>query len=629
MLFLKKKKNKINIKDRSELEVEEILHGDEENYFERRLEFPLHPKIFDIGLFVVFLVFILIIVWSLNLDLLKNDFYSARAEKNIAKTIYLPASRGLIFDRFGEKLVENMPFFQAALILDKLPFDYQERMEILAKVRKILNIDKSYLDELISRADFENQKTIIIKEELSREEAIVLDSQDLAGVKVILRNYREYKDGPIFSHILGFIGKEDNWREIGRAGLESFYNDALSGKIGEEKVIESKNISVKKPILGENITITIDAGLQRFIFQRLKTALQQFNSPAAVALAIDPNNGEILSLVSLPSYDNNLFSKGVSQKDFEKFQKNSAQSFFNRAVSGLYPPASTIKPLIALAALQEKIIDPKFKIDDRYGLIKIPNPYNPDKPTIFKDWKTHGLVDIKGAIAASCDVYFYAIGGGLSRDILKATGFESDIAEIKGLGIDKIREYFNNFNLGAKTGVDLPNEETGFLPDPALREKKGGIWRIGDTYNTSIGQGEFLITPLQLATYIMGMANGGIIWQPHFLKDKPPVILKNNLIDKNNLKIVQEGMREVISSPLGTGYMLNALPLKVAGKSGTAELIKGKKFNSIFVAYAPSDKPQIVVLVLIEEAPEGILSATPVVYDILSWYYENRLKNNL
>jgi penicillin-binding protein 2 len=220
---------------------------------------------------------------------------------------------------------------------------------------------------------------------------------------------------------------------------------------------------------------------------------------------------------------------------------------------------------------------------------------------------------MKNAIAQSCNVYFYTIGGGYG--------------DIGGLGIDKIKKYLDNFNLGSFLGIDFPSEGAGLLPDPFLKEKKGEVWRIGDTYNISIGQGEFLATPLQIASYVAAIANGGIVYQPHFLKEKAPVVLKNNLIDKNNLKIVREGMRMAVSSPLGTGYVLNNLPFSAAGKSGTSEVIKNKKINSFFAAYAPYENPEIVILTLVEGAPEGILSATPAAKDILYWYWKNRLQN--
>ncbi len=669
MPLFKKKQNKVNTKNRNEIEVEEIFlenlsAGDKEgetDYLDRRLEYPIYPKIFEVLLAAVFLIFAAVIAGSLSLSLFKNDFYLSRAEKNITQTVYLPASRGLIFDRFGEKLVENVPYFEAVMTLADLPKEYVQRMVVVEKARKILKLDGSYLNNLISWADFEEQKTIIIKEDLSHDEAVALESQSLEGIKAIVRNRRNYKDGPVFSHILGFIGREEEWREVGRSGLENFYDFLLSGLVGEKKILkpepgsgnsafavqEDKNrdsflnqVFVKEAIAGENLTLTIDAGLQRFSFNRLKEALNSYGSPAGAVAALDPRNGEILSLVSLPSYDNNLFSKGISEKEFNKLEENSSHPLFNRVISGLYAPASTIKPLIALAALEEKIIDPLRKINDSDGLIRVPNPYNPDKPTIFNDWKIHGFVDMRKALSESCDVYFYTIGGGYGG--------------IAGLGIDKIIKYIDNFNLGSRLGVDFPQEEAGKLPDPSAKEKKGDIWRVGDTYNISIGQGEFLVTPLQIISYMGAMANGGIVYQPHFFlsefensdtrinadksnnadkrgypRKKEPIILKNNLININNLKVVQEGMRMVVSSPMGTAYLLNSLPFKTAGKSGTAEVIKNEKINAFFAAYAPYEEPEIVLLVLIEGAPEGILSATPVAYDILNWWWENRIKTRI
>lgn len=644
MFFLNKKnKNKINTKDRNEIEVEEIFldkysseQGDGDNYLDRKLEYPLYPKILEAILIAAFLIFILIIGYSAYLTMLKNEYYSGRAEKNISKTIFSKAPRGLIFDRFGEKLVENTPLFDAMVVLNELPRDYKERISVLEKAKLILGLEPEYLNNLISKADFENQKIITIKENILHEEALALESKNLAGIKSITRNYRKYKDGPVFSHIIGYIGREENWREVGRDGIESYYDFWLSGEEGEKKLIKQETtstfeeISVKEAVIGKNLTLTVDAGLQRFSYNTLQYALAELGSDAGMVVALDPRNGEILALVSWPSYDNNLFSRGLNQEEFEKLKNDRYKSLFNRAVSGLYSPASTIKPLIALAALEEKIISPTETIDDSKGFIEVPNPYFPDKPTILKDWKIHGPnVDIKKAIAESCDVYFYTIGGGLSN--------------IKGLGIDKIKKYLDNFNLGSLLGVDLPGEEAGLLPDPALKAKNGDFWRIGDTYNISIGQGEFLTTPLQIAAYIGAIAQDGILYQPHFLKaesrtesdnwlsgarEKSPAILKNNSFAQNNLKIIQAGMRMAVASSLGTAYILGDLPIKVAAKSGTAEVIKGEKINSFLAAYAPYDNPEIVLFIGIEGAPEGILSATPIARDILYWYWENRIANN-
>ena len=323
-----------------------------------------------------------------------------------------------------------------------------------------------------------------------------------------------------------------------------------------------------------------------------------------VGIALNPQNGEVLALISLPGFNSNKITS--------EFLTNPLKPFFNRAISGVYAPGSTIKPLVATAALKEKIIDPLKEILS-VGFIEIPNPYYPDQPSRFLDWKPHGWVNLYSAIARSSNVYFYEIGG----------GFENQ----KGLGIEKLKEYWQKFGLGKKTGIDLLGEESGFLPDPTEKEKRTKTpWRLGDTYNVSIGQGDLLMTPVQLINYIALIANNGKNYRPFINKEKGEQVLIDLSSLLPEIKEVQKGMVDAVEKSYGTAYSLSGLPFSIAAKTGTAQIQANHTINAIFVGYAPVENPQIAVLILIENAKEGSINTLPIAKDVLLWYYNNRIE---
>lgn len=369
------------------------------------------------------------------------------------------------------------------------------------------------------------------------------------------------------------------------------------------------------PVSGLNLKLNMDAGLQKKIYDEIAAESEKLSGRfkkdglMAAAAAIDPRNGGVLAMISLPSYDNNLFAKGISAKDYNSLINNPNSPLLNRAIAGNYPPGSTIKPLIASAALNEKIIT-SSKIINTHGYINIGN-------YIFPDWKNHGSINIIDAIAQSSDVFFYTIGGGYE--------------DIKGLGIDKIKKYANLFNLGEKTGIDLAGESAGLIPDEGWKKAtKKEEWYIGDEYHASIGQGDVLATPLQLANYIATIANGGILYKPQIVdsmidgqgrivEDIAPVMVRKDFIDAKNLKIVQEGMRAAITR--GTGRILNNLAVTSAGKTGTAQFGPNKDLHSWFVVYAPYENPVIAMAILVEGGGEGNELAVPIAKNVLEWYF--------
>ncbi|HON22035.1 MAG TPA: penicillin-binding protein 2 [Candidatus Paceibacterota bacterium] len=633
------KKNKKVKRESDFLEVEEILFNKEAVSKLKEEELShLEVSIGKWGLNSIFLFGIFLLIFALGLvgylNFAKGDEYQQIAQKNALKSIPIIADRGLIFDNHNRVLVYNQEVFDLVFFPAYLPVDKTERERVLKKIE-----EKSEIAAAINKENLEEDnplESIILQSNLSREEAIRWESY-FAGypaVQVIRQNLRQYTSPLAFSHILGYVGRvsaEDiqknplysNFVKIGKAGLESFYEDNLRGQDGEIKVLRNAYMEilgqsvVKEPVAGNNLYLTIDADLQEYSYKTLARQIDNLGKErGGVVIVSDPQSGEILSLVSYPGYDINSLSKGITQKEFETLINSKVTPLFNRTVSGLYNPGSTIKPIIAIAALEENIIDP-FKKIETHGYITIPNPYFPDRPSIFVDWRNNGVVNMQDAIARSSNVYFYIIGGGYENFV--------------GLGIERIRNYLEKFQFNLVTGIDLPAEKVSNIPD----EKSKNPWRIGDTYNVSIGQGDLLTTPIRLITSLNVMVNGGKILRPHLLDhiadnnqrtifQNEIQVAKDNFLDPKNIEIVKEGMRKTVTSPLGTAHTLIDLPFSIGGKSGSAQTSGNTKTNALFYAFAPYDDPQISVLILIEDVPEGSLNAIPVAKDILMWYYKNR-----
>ena len=587
------------------------------------VEFPLSRKAF---VFVVSLTGFLIAIVFFRVagpHLFNGVFYKSRAEANVHREVIIPAYRGIIVDRYGEPLVENQPSFSVFVNLAEILRNTEDFDGALAKLAEVLEVSADDILFKINEASV-NQNIIAVGRNITPDQIIALESLKIKGVTIEDDYVRSYKNGPAFSHVLGYHGEV-------AIGLESIYDDHLRGQDGVSVIFENvKGESIDKKILseavsGEELQLTIDAGLQEFFYNRLNSAIHSLGSKGGVGLVLNPQNGEVLSLVSLPSYDNNLFARSGNSQQKVKLLNNPSQPLFNRAVSGVYNPGSTIKPLVALAALREGLITPEGEVFSR-GYIEIPNPYFPDQPSRFVDWKPHGWVDVHSALARSSNVYFYTLGGGLpstEASLLRGT------ISIKGLGIKKLRAYWQKFLLDQKTGIDLSSENSGFLPDPEEKEKRTGqIWRIGDTYNVSIGQGDLLVTPLELLNFIGSIANGGKIYQPHLVGGQSPATLLDYSEWSNEIKEVQFGMEDAVSRWYGTANLLSSLPITAAAKTGTAQTQNNTKTNAFFVGYLPAEDPQVAILVLVENAREGGLNAVPVAKDVLEWYYYNRVIAN-
>jgi len=617
---------------------------------EKKLEVLLLRKILH-GFYIVSILLILILLAkTFQLQIVEGKNFSILAEGNKFIISQIQAERGVIYDKNLNQLVFNQLSFDLICQKDNLPQDKTERERVIGEVAEIIeegDEDKSssspFVRLRLARVIEESTSTqILIFENLDHQNLILLQTKikELPGFSVKDNVIREYKDGATFSHLIGYTNKIKSeemekapdfysvFDYVGRTGIENFYEEALRknpGKLRIERDAQGNIISqetVSLPESGKSLVLWLDSDLQKKIKEELEKELQIVGAKRAVGIALDPKTGGVLSLVSLPDFDNNLFQKGADPEALSELLKDTSglNPLFNRAISGGYLTGSTIKPLIASAALEENIISPEKKLDCE-GKIVIPNIWDPASPTIKKDWTTHGWTDLRKALAESCNVYFYTVGGGFGDQ--------------NGLGPTKIKEYLELFGWNQKTGIDLPGEEEGFIPDKEWKKKVwGNDWWDGDTYNLSIGQGFLQITPMEVINSFAAIANGGTLYKPKVVKDIidgdkkiveefKPEIISQNFIDPNNLQIVREGMRQAVtgqSSPQASAVILNSLPVSVAAKTGTAEL-GGSSYNNWITVFAPYDDPQIVLTLMIENVKGVQAAVLPVARSVLEWYF--------
>ncbi len=415
-----------------------------------------------------------------------------------------------------------------------------------------------------------------------------------------------------FSHILGYVSYPDKdssgrfWQTefVGRGGVEKLYNDDLSGVNGAQVLetdvhgeIQSKNI-VNPPTDGAPLNLSIDGRVQEQLYNSIVELAEKSGYTGGAGLIMDVQTGELLALTSYPEYNANILSKGEDTATINLYNKDKRKVFLNRALSGLYTPGSIVKPFLAIGALTENIISPTKQIFSS-GSISIPNPYNPGQKTVFKDNKAHGWVDMRQAIAVSSNVYFYTIGGGYQGQ--------------EGLGITRMEKYFRLFGMGEKTNISLGDKD-GTIPNPTWKAKnfKGDIWRIGDSYNTAIGQYGVQVTPVQMVRAVAALANNGKLLTPHIIAGQTPEVIETIPLDPSDLQVVYDGMRLVVTE--GTGHYLNFPGVSVAAKTGTAQVGARNQFvNSWAIGFFPYEKPRYAFAVLMESAP-NVASATGAAY---------------
>jgi penicillin-binding protein 2 len=618
------KNKRIRFTSSEEIEPHEILldslakkKEEELGISEKKIEVPLYRKILQ-GFFVFcFLVIFILFVRTFQIQVMEGKKFTALAEENKFIIRQIQAERGVIYDSNLTQLVSNKPSFDLVATVSELPKTESEKEKMIKEISQI--IQKDY-EEIKKEIEDSKEQQVFVAENLDHQTLILLEAKinEFPGFEIQNNTTRDYVGGSVFSNVLGYKRKNEE-----KTGLESYYNEILKPKPGEIQIKrDAKQNPISKEIVslpesGQSLVLWLDAGLQRKAAESLKNSILNTGAKAGAVVALDPKTGGVLALVSYPDFDNNLFSQGMSSEQWKAISNDPKNPLFNRAISGIgYPTGSTIKPLIASAALEEGIVKPETKLNCPLEIC-IQNPWFPDKEDCYADWKYHGTSDIRRAIAESVNTFFYQVGGGYKN--------------FKGLGPTKIKNWLKTFNWGSKTGVDLPREGEGILPN--LEDE----WRIGDTYHLSIGQGPFSATPLQVAAAYVSIANKGKFYQPQIVKEivdkekKPiktiePKILKELPVKEENLQVVREGMRQGVSSPDGSSYVLSSLPVPVAAKTGTAQTGKKTSDNKDYLdswvgVFAPYDDPRIVLVAVVEGVREGQVAALPIAKEVLEWYF--------
>lgn len=664
MLFFKRFQKRIKKNDFQSLDIEETFldhllkkQSQDSDLLDKKIETPFEQKKFLLFFIFGICLMISLLIFSFKLQIIDYQNYKALAQQNKFLDLKIKAERGVIYDRNMKQMVFNQPQFNVFIEISKLPKQEQQKQKVFKQVSEILNIPLQEIEEKIQQ---NNQKSILLKDSISRQELILIETKikESLGIKVKKQIKRTYLEEQSLSHILGYLGKISSQElkdlkgdyemedYVGKEGVEKQYQKILAEKKGIleiERDVYGKIISQKikqLPCSGQSLVLTIDFNLQKKISQVLQGLLDDGGAKGAAAVALDPKTGEILALVSLPSFDNNFFSNEISQEQFEKLNQDPKNSQMNRAISGLYLIGSTIKPLIAAAALDEGIITKDTSLFSPLNLC-LENKYG-EQPQCFSDWKFRGWTNITKAIAESVNTFFYMVGGGYKSWAKSDSRLPKNF---EGLGVTKITQWIRKFGWGEKTNIDLPGESIGRIPDPdwkknyfANSSRSQQIWYRGDTYNLSIGQGYILATPIQIATAFQIFANKEKIYKPRILKkvlqgdercfsperEIEKQILKQNFIKPETIEIIREGMRLAISSPSGSSNMLNHLSVKAAAKTGTAEVYPQKEiYHRWITIFAPYEDPEILMVIVFENV-KGLKSlATQAAKETLEWYFKN------
>lgn len=563
--FLRKIKDALRVKGRVSQRYQDInpedifldstnLPGFAEHALEGRIEKPMSRGTFIFFKSVVGIILLLLFLKLTLLSVVQGEKYAQKSESNRLEATLIFANRGAIIDRNGVELATNK-------VKDD-PAGFAGRQ--YAPIHGLAHI-VGY---------------------------IKYPQKDKAGVYY----EREYKPKDGVELVYNNILKGEN-------GLKLRETD-VAGRVTSESVVEP-------PVDGETLQLSIDAKVNEVLHEAIASLAVTSRFLGGAGIIMDVVTGEVIALTSYPEYDQNALTEGLSQKTFNSLLNSSGKPFLNRAVGGLYTPGSIVKPILALGALHEKLIAPNKEIFSS-GSITVPNPYDPTKPSIFRDWKAHGYTAMKEALAVSSDTYFYSIGGGYGDQ--------------KGLGIGLIDKYLSMFGLTEKTGIPILGELSGIIPTPEWKAEKfkGDIWRLGDTYITAIGQYGTQISPVNAARFTAAIANGGKLLKPSLIfgGEAEPVI-KTVEFAPEEWRVVREGMREGVT--YGTSLGLNVPYISAAAKTGTAEIGSGKTYvHSWTVGFFPYEHPRYAWAVIMEKGPAtNIFGATGVMRQVFDWMSQN------
>ena len=665
--------------------------------------FVKSPRVALLG-WVILLVLGLYTIRLWQLQFLEGGSWLARAEEQQSRLLTISPPRGVIYDRNGDILVRNVPGYNVTITPGELPDDPEREREILMRLAQLLDIPYSttegfdqpeYRGEIsaIGREGFppcgeapspgllemvdkvrwlEPYAPIVVHENIERDLALLIaqeGSVTMPGIGIEIVSRRRYVYGALTSQVLGFLGpippdSVETYEQkgynasvdrIGYAGVEAQLEEEFRGVPGRqlvEKDVLGQQLAVLSetaPIPGDNVYLTLDMRLQAVAEEALGQGMEKVGSERGALVVLDPRAGQVLALVSLPTYDNNMFSKRLDEEAYQALLDNPHFPFLNHAIADQVPPGSIFKIIPAAAGLQEGVIN-RYTTLNCPGRILLPNKFAPDDASLaqpFYCWiqlqygHGHGPLNVVDALAQSCDIFFYQVGGGL-REI-----------EFEGLGVDRLAAYATEFGLGNPTGIDIPGEAGGLVPTPLWkRQVYQETWTTGNTYNFSIGQGDVLVTPLQMVNALAVVANGGVLYKPqvvHHIEDadgntiRPftPVVSHTLQIDQAVWQIVREGL-DLAVSETGTGNraLLDEIGINLAGKTGTAEycdniaLEAGRcdiaahetlPTHAWFMAYGPAEAPEIAAIAWIYDGGEGSVTAAPVIKEVLDFYFRREL----
>ncbi len=595
------------------------------------LEQPISSNVFRFAFWGVMACLLVILGVTMKLSLFDYHAYASLALQNRSANFSVPPPRGLITDVSGQPLVKNVPSFDLVGVSKEVKTLAAQEPGQLESVAKTLGMSVAELTKEIATQST-STNIFFLKKDLTKDQVLAIQYTNPKGMYVVPDAARVYVDGPAFSQVIGYIGKvskDDLTKDpyyvstdiIGRLGIEGEYEEYLRGTHGRIFFGDTTDTTNIDTLAGKNIALNIDADLQRQLWADMKGILASAGLSRGAAVIQDPRTGAVRAMVSFPTFDSNVFVDGLSQQQYQAIFNNPAKPLFNRVISGQYNPGSTIKPLMGLMGLEEKVITPQTTIQDCVD-ITILNPYNPEVSYKFKNWRVDlGPFNLRRAIANSCNIFFFLNGGG------------SPISggKFAGLGAEKIVKYLKDAFVDRVLGIDLAGEEHGFIPTPDWKEEnRGQPWYQGDTYNISIGQGDLLVTPLWLNTYISAVANGGTVWQPQVankvtdgggatVKQFKPAVLGKLPFSAINLAEVKSDMEETVIS--GTAGLLKDLPVRAGAKTGTAEVVKGQSINSLFTAFAPLENPELAITVLVEGSASNQGYAIRTAHEVLKWYF--------
>lgn len=581
----------------------------------------------------------LLIARMVYLQIIKHEHFTSLSQENQVSILPIPANRGLIYDRRGVLLAQNLPAFS----LEVVPERVADMQQTLAALRELIPITDNDIARFHERMRQQRRfQPVPLRLQLNDEELarIAVNRYRLPGVEIQARLVRNYPLANLTAHAVGYVGRiseQDLARidetayagstHIGKNGVEKAYESVLHGKVGYQQVETNaygRTVRVLDriaPTPGNNLVLSLDTELHL-------VAKSAFGPEAGALVAIDPNTGEVLALVSNGDFDPNLFINGIDRKTYAELRDHPQRPLYNRALQGIYPPGSTVKPLVGLAGLELEAFKPSDAVFCR-GFYTLPGSSHR-----YRDWKKegHGTVNLHRAIVQSCDVYFYQAA--------------------QRIGIQPMADFLAHFGFGHKTGIDIPGESSGTLPSPQWKQRaRRDRWYPGETLISGIGQGYWQVTPLQLATSMVTLANRGKPVKPHLLKktvtplgkETPaPIQLSYSPVpikDPANWDAVIAGMTDVVHSAEGTAKRIAdpTAPYKIAGKTGTAQVFsvkQGEKYeedkvpkhlrdHALFVAFAPVEKPQIAVAVVVEHGGHGGSAAAPVAGAVIRKYLEN------